>query len=675
MSRILPVNIQSLLEGSSVESQRIEFKASWDPNTVGRQVLRTICAFANDYHNLNGGYVVIGVEEKDGHAVLPPRGIAPTEPEDIQRWIRGQCNHLDPPYQPIMSPEVVGRRHLLVVWVPASDMRPHRGPDGDAGQRKYWIRPGAETVDAGQRGMLLPLMDQAAKVPWDDRRAFEASMSDLRESKVREYLRDVRSGLVDLPNLSDVCRRMQITRQVNDHDVPRNVGLLFFSEDPRAWFHGARIEVVQFAGGPGADVQEERVFSGSLADQVRDCLRYLQGLSATHLTKDRDRPQVRGWVSYPLPAMRESLVNAVYHRSYQPDTPDPTKVYLYPDRMEIISYPGPVPGLEPEHLMPGASIPPIPARNQRIGEFLKELRLAEGRLTGIRKVFQALEDNGSPEPKFDFDPDRSYFRATLPAHPEYSAITALRDAAHLRAIGDDLSASRRVEAAWRANPGSGVLATELIRMFARRGDLDKSEEVYEEFRKHGQASAAPHVGNTLVEALFDAGSITKAEKLLDRLSTVTFGQDAIDAAILARRLRDPGRAHRHFERAGEFLHSDPRALHEFAQTKMDSAQKAFHDGHRDANRRLLREARPLLERVLQLEASPTRHAWAWRDLARTLDWLREPVRGVEEAYGHAIRLLPDESRFLRELEQIRARQSQARGRGSHRVGKHDRSRP
>lgn len=672
MSRILPVNVQSLLEGSSVESQRIEFKASWDPNTIGPQVLRTICAFANDYHNLNGGYVVLGVDETEGHAVLPPCGIAPTQLEEIQRWIRGQCNRLDPVYSPIMSPEVVGGRHVLVVWVPASDMRPHRAPEDGGGQRKYWIRLGAETVDAEQRGMLRPLLDQAAKVPWDDRRAFDASVSDLRESRVREYLRDVRSGLVDLPKLSDICRRMQITRQVNDHEVPRNVGLIFFSEDPAAWFRGARIEVVQFAGGPAGDVQEERRFSGSLADQVRDCLQYLQRLSATHLTKERDRPQVRGWVSYPLPAMRESLVNAVYHRSYQPDTPDPTKVYLYPDRMEIISYPGPVPGVELEHLLPGGSIPPMPARNQRIGEFLKELRLAEGRLTGIRKVFQSLQDNGSPVPKFDFDPGRSYFRATLPAHPEYSAIAAVRDAAHLRALGDELSASRRVEAAWQANPGSGILATELIRMYAKRGDLDKSEEVFAEFGKHGQASAAPHVANTLVEVLFEAGSTAKAKGVLDRLSTIAFGQDAIDAAILARRLRDSRRAHRHFERAGEVLQADPRALHEFAQTKLDSARTAFRQGHRETNRRLLNEARPLLERVLQLEAPPTRHAWAWRDLARTLNWLREPVREVEEAYRQAIRLLPDEHRFRSELELIRGRQSEPSGRGAHRSGKHGR---
>ena len=140
MSQILPVNVEGLLEGGSVESQRIEFKASWDPTTVGTQMLRIICAFANDHENLNGGYVVVGVEETDGHAVLPPRGIAPADSADIQKWIRGQCNRLDPAYQPIMSPEVVGGRHLLVLWVPASDTRPHRAPDGDTGRSKYWIR-------------------------------------------------------------------------------------------------------------------------------------------------------------------------------------------------------------------------------------------------------------------------------------------------------------------------------------------------------------------------------------------------------------------------------------------------------------------------------------------------------------------------------------------------------
>jgi ATP-dependent DNA helicase RecG len=87
MSLILHVNIRDLLHCSGVESARIEFKAGWDEKTTGRQVLKTICAFANDLQNLNGGYVVIGVEEQKGCAVMPPRGIAPETIDGIQRWI------------------------------------------------------------------------------------------------------------------------------------------------------------------------------------------------------------------------------------------------------------------------------------------------------------------------------------------------------------------------------------------------------------------------------------------------------------------------------------------------------------------------------------------------------------------------------------------------------------
>ena len=317
MSTIFPINLDALLHCRGVESERVEFKASWNPDTTGVQVLRTICAFANDYHNLNGGYVVIGVGERDGRAALPPVGLTAEDIEAAQRWIRGQCNRLDPTYPPILSPETVDDRLLLVVWAPASEMRPHRAPAEGGGQGRYWVRLGAETGDAEQRGgMLRRLVQQTARVPWDDRRASDARVEDLREAKVREYLRDVGSGLLDEPDARDVYRRMRITARVNDHEVPRNAGLLFFASEPVEWFRGARIEVVQFAADRAGDVQEERVFGGALGDQIRGCLNHLENLSTSHLQKQPDRSQVRGWVSYPLPALRETLVNAVYHRGY-----------------------------------------------------------------------------------------------------------------------------------------------------------------------------------------------------------------------------------------------------------------------------------------------------------------------------------------------------------------------
>ena len=654
MSTILPINMDDLLHCRGVESERVEFKATWDERTTGPQVLRTICAFANDYHNLNGGYVVIGIEEEEGRAALPPLGLSADEVEAAQKWIRGNCNRLDPPYPPILSPEMIDDRLVLVIWAPASEMRPHRAPSPD-GPGRYWVRLGAETVDAERRGdFLRGLIQQTARVPWDDRRAAGAQVEDLREAKVREFLRDVRSGLLQESNEREIYRRMRLTVRVNDHEAPRNAGLLFFSNDPTQWFRGARIEVVQFAADRAGDVQEERVFGGALVDQLRDCLTYLENFSVFHLQKQRDRSQVRGWVSYPLPALRETLVNALYHRGYDVDQPEPTKVYLFPSRVEVISYPGPVPGIEPRHLLPDAEVRAVPARNRRIGELLKELGLAEGRLSGLPKVFESMAANGSPVPRFEFDEQRTYFQATLPAHPEYGAVSALRDAAHLQALGKHDEALRRLESAWLSNPGSAVLASELIREFAQRGETGRAEKVLETFESEGPATAVAHVANILVEALLEAGEAAKAQQLLRRNDAMVFSRDAIDAAILARRAGDFRDAHRLFERGGETAQADPRALLEFARTKLVLANEAHRRRRHDLNRRFLSEARALLERVIQLDASSTRHAWAWRELARTLRWLRAPAAEVEAAYRRAISLLPEEQRFVQELETIRA---------------------
>ena len=64
----LPVNINQLISGKTVEWDRIEFKRGWNPE----EIVHTLCAFANDINNWGGGYIVIGIEEKDGIPVLPP---------------------------------------------------------------------------------------------------------------------------------------------------------------------------------------------------------------------------------------------------------------------------------------------------------------------------------------------------------------------------------------------------------------------------------------------------------------------------------------------------------------------------------------------------------------------------------------------------------------------------
>jgi len=47
----LPVNVNDILNGRTVESNRIEFKSGWNPEPT----IHTISAFANDISNIGGG--------------------------------------------------------------------------------------------------------------------------------------------------------------------------------------------------------------------------------------------------------------------------------------------------------------------------------------------------------------------------------------------------------------------------------------------------------------------------------------------------------------------------------------------------------------------------------------------------------------------------------------------
>ena len=82
----LPINIEDLLNKRKIESNRIEFKAGWNPD----KIYHTICAFATDLDNIGGGYILVGVEEENGIAKRPVKGLAENE---IDRCHLGACRN------------------------------------------------------------------------------------------------------------------------------------------------------------------------------------------------------------------------------------------------------------------------------------------------------------------------------------------------------------------------------------------------------------------------------------------------------------------------------------------------------------------------------------------------------------------------------------------------------
>lgn len=92
-----------------------------------------------------------------------------------------------------------------------------------------------------------------------------------------------------------------------------------------------------------------------------------------------DRAEAERFFNYPYAAIEESLCNAVYHKGY--DVRKPIEVRILPDRIEIVSHPGADRSISEEGLRT-YRVFNRRYRNRRIGDFLKEMHLTEGRGSG-----------------------------------------------------------------------------------------------------------------------------------------------------------------------------------------------------------------------------------------------------------------------------------------------------
>lgn len=129
----LPINIKDLIHGKAIEWERLEFKKDWNPEPI----IHTICAFANDINNWGGGYIVVGISENNGQAILPPSGLSLNKMDKIQGEVLNLANQLSPHYYPLIQPYILDGKHILILWCPAGDNRPYTAPStlGKKGQR------------------------------------------------------------------------------------------------------------------------------------------------------------------------------------------------------------------------------------------------------------------------------------------------------------------------------------------------------------------------------------------------------------------------------------------------------------------------------------------------------------------------------------------------------------
>ena len=190
----LPINIEDLVHGRTVEWERLEFKEGWNPEVV----IRSMCAFANDINNWGGGYIIIGVAENSGQPVFPPLGLEQNQLDAIQGEIILLGNRISPTYFPVSQPYVFDGKHILVLWCPAGDNRPYRAPETLGKNSAYheYIRVGSRCIKAVD-DYLRQLQEQTARIPFDDRVNNRATINDLDLGLIQAHLYEIKSDLYE----------------------------------------------------------------------------------------------------------------------------------------------------------------------------------------------------------------------------------------------------------------------------------------------------------------------------------------------------------------------------------------------------------------------------------------------------------------------------------------------
>ena len=214
----------------------------------------------------------------------------------------------------------------------------------------------------------------------------------------------------------DILDEMDLLTGPIENRQIKNCAVMMFCEHPEKFFPVTQVDIVIFPEGsienPDLLIEVPKIV-GPVPKIINEALSYLRtNVIKKKIVKPTDNERSDKIFNYPYQAFEEAVVNALYHRDYQER--EPVEITIEPTHVDILSYAGPDRSISAEAIKAARKLKARRYRNRRLGDFLKELDLTEGRATGIPTIQKALKDNGSKMATIETDDDRTYFLMTIP---------------------------------------------------------------------------------------------------------------------------------------------------------------------------------------------------------------------------------------------------------------------
>ena len=420
-----------ILEKGSIENDYIEYKKS---ATFKNKILKTVCAFANNYMNREIGLLFIGVEEvndpKTEEKAIPQRPICGVEEsliESTENSLKQLLANIHPKVSYHLITDIIDDRNYIIVAVEPGTSGPYQTSDKAENDKDISLKAGRYI--RVRRDSRLPnfkeeyeLLRKFAHDVFSSNLNETATLDDLNYEYIKEYL-IATNAREDTRNQSklDMAKSMGLISESEYGGYrAKNFAVLMFAERPDKFIPYAHVEIIREA--IGTDKMEAKVFDGPIWLQAKQVSRYFKdNIMASYTVRDSETIEHRIVYNWPLTAFEELATNCILHKQYE--SPNYIGIYIYNDRITFVNHNRPVPPVTIEAMNKETRFDDRQYLNPELKEMFFALDLIESYGSGIRHAKEALKENHSPELQFLPDNDTDdYTMAVVMINEEFAAI-------------------------------------------------------------------------------------------------------------------------------------------------------------------------------------------------------------------------------------------------------------
>jgi ATP-dependent DNA helicase RecG len=348
------------------EQQNIEYKSSWHDD-----YLKWICGFAN----AQGGRIYIGKDDTGNIIGLDDyKKLMDEIPNKIKNnmGITAEVNLL----------QEGGKRYIEIVIQPYSVPISLRG--------RYYYRSGSvkqELTGAALNEFLL----KRAGITWDEVVEPKATFADIDEEAFHLYLQMAKEK-GRMPDIAGLTTEQIFEKlRLSENGQLKRAAIIMFGKDPVRFYPGAFVKIGRFEKSD-TDLRFQEVEEGNLIVLLRNVLEQLNRKFLIRPIEFEGMYRIEKY-EYPVPAIREMLLNALIHRIYMGIF---VQIRVYDDKISIWND-GKLPeGINLEKLKQPHSSKP---RNLIIADICFKGGLIDAWGRGTIRIIETCLEAGLPEPE------------------------------------------------------------------------------------------------------------------------------------------------------------------------------------------------------------------------------------------------------------------------------------